>query len=198
MLLRCIFITTSHQCEKLEKSPVRLQEDLSIVLWCEKRKCCVWFLNYFTIRMRSESPQQKKEKSGVPSISHSLCVCVCEKWLQTHKEQAEQHFFMGPLTAEGPKPQALPRPTLLCNSCPKAIMHGACQTGPALSHHHTLIQALYHIHERSPELYSRLAWVKISVHALIRSAVMTVRLTAGSRCSRCRGGADGLFWGQSA
>lgn len=139
--------------------------------------------------MRSESPQQKLKKKVVSHrfLIDCVCACVCVKWLQTHKEQAEQHFFMGPLTAEGPKPQALPRPTLLCNSCPKAIMHGACQTGPALSHHHTLIQALYHIHERSPELYSWLAWVKISVHALIRSAVMTVRLTADSRCSRCRG-----------
>lgn len=72
-------------------------------------------------------------------ISHSLCVYV--NWLQTRWERVEQHFFTGPLTAEGPKPQALPRPTLLCNSRPKAIMHGACQTGPALSHNHTCIRA---------------------------------------------------------
>lgn len=92
-------------------------------------------------------------------------VCVCERTrLQTHKERAEQHFFMGPLAAEGPKPQALPRPTLLCNSCPEAIMHGACQTGPALSHHHTFIQALYHIHERPLEQQSRLAWLQIKIH----------------------------------
>lgn len=117
-----------------------------------------------------------------------VCKCVCVNWLQTHKERAEQHFFMGPLTAEGPKPQALPRPTLLCNSCPKAIMRGACQTGPALSHHHTLIQALYHIHERPLELYSWLAWVEIEIHALIRSAVMTVRRIAGSPFSCCHGG----------
>lgn len=49
---------------------------------------------------------------------------------------------MGPLAAEGPKPQALPRPTLLCNTRPKAIMHGACETGPVLSYSHTCIEVL--------------------------------------------------------
>lgn len=48
------------------------------------------------------------------------------------------------------KPQALPRPTLLCKSRPKVIIHGACQTGTALSHNHTCIRACVmcvHIHE---------------------------------------------------
>lgn len=47
--------------------------------------------------------------------------------------------FTGMLAAKGHKPQALPRPTLLCNPHPKAIKHGACQTGQALSHNHTCI-----------------------------------------------------------
>lgn len=86
---------------------------------------------------------------------------------------------MGRLTAEGPKPQALPRPTLLCNSCPEAIMHGACQAGLVLSHHHTSILAFCHIHEHSLELYSWLTWVEIKIYTKIRSAVMTVHLKAG-------------------
>lgn len=85
---------------------------------------------------------------------------------------------MGRLTAEGPKPQALPRPTLLCNSCPEAIMHGACQAGLVLSHHHTSILALCHIHEHSLELYSWLTWVEIKIYTKIRSVVMTVHLKA--------------------
>lgn len=42
---------------------------------------------------------------------------------------------------DGSKPQALPGTALLCNSRPKAITHGACQTGLALSHNHTCIGA---------------------------------------------------------
>lgn len=60
-------------------------------------------------------------------------------------------------------------------------MHGACQTRPALSHHHTLIQTLYHTYmnaHRGPEA-SRLAWVETEIYVLIRSVVMTVPLTTG-------------------
>lgn len=43
------------------------------------------------------------------------------------------HHFYEPAGCRGPKPQALPSP-LLCSSCPKAIIRGACQTGPLLWH----------------------------------------------------------------
>lgn len=56
--------------------------------------------------MRSESLQRKKKKV----VSHQfliayVCVCVfvCVKWLQTHKERAEQHFFYGTAHCWGPQ-----------------------------------------------------------------------------------------------
>lgn len=89
---------------------------------------------------------------------------------------------MGPLTAEGPKPQALPRPRLLCNTRPKAIMYGACQTGPVLSHSHTCSEVPRHTHERPLELCRWLALTKIRMHTQIRSVVLTVHQTAGFPC----------------
>lgn len=53
--------------------------------------------------------------------------------------------FTSPLAAEDPKPQALPSP-LLCNSCPKAIKHGACQTGPLLWNSAWLVHTQTHTH----------------------------------------------------
>ena len=71
-----------------------------------------------------------------------VCVCVCVYVsVAADTQGARRATFTGPLTAESPKPQALPRPTLLCNSRPKAIMRGACQAGPALSHNHTCTRA---------------------------------------------------------
>lgn len=59
-----------------------------------------------------------------------------------------RHFYE-PAGCRGPKPQALPSP-LLCNSCPKAIIRGACQTGPLLWHIDTEWLAHAHSHTDMP------------------------------------------------
>lgn len=138
----------------------------------------VWIKKNFTVEIRSENPRCFFTLANFASRPFLIAyIWVWTSYRHTRSEQS--NTLMGRLTAEGPKPQALPRPTLLCNSCPEAIMHGACQAGLVLSHHHTSILAFCHIHEHSLELYSWLTWVEIKIYTKIRSAVMTVHLKAG-------------------
>lgn len=90
----------------------------------------IWIISPFKWEVKAQGASSHVTKMWHP-INFSWT-----RWRHTGS-----NTFTGLLTAEGSKPQALLRPTLLCNSRPKAIIHGACQTGPALSHNHTCIQA---------------------------------------------------------
>lgn len=194
-------IATSHQSENWKKSSVGLT---GRPLYC----CMVWE-EELLYRFKIISPCKWEVKTLSASlhlknvVSHQflivVCVCasvfLCE--VAAHREWAEQHFFTGPLAAEGPKPQALPRPTLLCNSRPKAIMHGACQTGLALSHNHTCIQALYHIYEHSLGAL-QLAGMGGNLNEHFNQNCCYDCASDGWFPASVATGTNSLFWGQSA
>lgn len=80
----------------------------------------VWIFEWFSLSLHIE---KRRKKHLISSSGSHVC-----------KPDADEG-------SDGSKPQALPWTTLLCNSRSKAIIHGACQTGLALSHNHTCIGA---------------------------------------------------------
>lgn len=59
-------------------------------------------------------------------------------------------------------------------------MHGACETGRALSNNHTCIQPCVIVFTHMIAHRSSVAWVEIEMRTLITSAIMTVHQTAVS------------------
>lgn len=133
-------VTVPHRSEKFRKiyHAVSLEDPEHYCL--SSRETCMDFCQWRQFHHPNEKWKPWKKKKAWPPINFSQIfnVRACEPAAHTHIYTQGATLFTGPLAGRTAPNH---RPTLLCNSRPKAIICGACQTGPALSHNRTCIEA---------------------------------------------------------
>lgn len=166
-------VTAPHHSEKFRRiyRAVCRKTQSIIVFWAEK---LVWiFFRRGTIspsEWEVKAVEKKKEKLGLPSVSHRFSMCVSVNWLHTHTHLHTQGatLFTGPLAGRtAPNHRHNPGPH--CYAIPALKRLYAVPVRLA-QHYHTIAHALRHVwlrshtHECSPAAGGRKRKKKTTTH----------------------------------